>query len=324
MLGRKLGEMLGKGKIFRMGFILGASLVVLFIRPVMSAEGEDLVIVEDRGVVITLDEAQRMVNYVSAAQKEYLLADSKNMQEFLLAKMTQKVIVEEALIQGLETSMPDVEWDLEETRRTILSTAVIEQKRLSLVIPENIKELAREYYITHQSEFIEDDSITVAHILLRSDASNDAEKKALADQVLQEIEGGLSFEEAARQYSEEESTAQSDGVLGTFGRGQLVAEFEAAAFALEKEGDISSVVKTQFGYHIIKSLADRNPGNLLSYEEVDDILVKNETDKYVKLMLTQYAETFQRNEGKTLYMPALEQLVETMLVDMALSEPADQ
>lgn len=85
-------------------------------------------------------------------------------------------------------------------------------------------------------------TITASHILV--------EKEYEAEDVLKKISEGNSFESLAKAYSKCPS-GREGGDLGSFGKGQMVGEFEAAAFAL-KVGEISAPVRTQFGYHIIK------------------------------------------------------------------------
>ena len=84
--------------------------------------------------------------------------------------------------------------------------------------------------------------IRCAHILV--------EKLSVAQEVLQKLNSGESFAKLAEQYSIDGSRKRG-GDLGEFGKGMMVKEFEQAAFALEK-GQVSGIVKTQFGYHIIK------------------------------------------------------------------------
>ena len=83
-----------------------------------------------------------------------------------------------------------------------------------------------------------------AHILI--------EKLSLAQEIKAKIANGESFSNLAKQHSVDGSKKRG-GDLGLFGRGMMVKEFEKAAFALEK-GQVSDIVKTQFGYHIIKRL----------------------------------------------------------------------
>ena len=79
------------------------------------------------------------------------------------------------------------------------------------------------------------------------------EKQSLANQLLERIKKGESFEKLAQENSID-SSRKRGGDLGFFGRGMMVREFEKAAFGLEV-GEVSQVVKTQFGYHIIKRVA---------------------------------------------------------------------
>jgi parvulin-like peptidyl-prolyl isomerase len=86
--------------------------------------------------------------------------------------------------------------------------------------------------------------IRCAHILVRNELQ--------AKEVLEKLGKGEKFANLAKQYSIDGS-AKRGGDLGLFSRGQMVREFESAAFALQK-GQVSGIVRTQFGYHVIKRL----------------------------------------------------------------------
>lgn len=115
----------------------------------------------------------------------------------------------------------------------------------------------KDFYEKHKDTFITDEMVSASHILV------DSEEKA--NEVLEDITDGLSFEDAATQYSSCPSK-QAGGALGEFGRGQMVQEFEDAAFSMQV-GEISAPVKTQFGYHIIK-LTGHTPERHSTLEEV--------------------------------------------------------
>jgi parvulin-like peptidyl-prolyl isomerase len=84
---------------------------------------------------------------------------------------------------------------------------------------------------------------------------------ALINEVKQQLDAGADFATLARQYSEDTGSKDQGGELGWFGKGQMVAEFETAAYALQP-GQVSEPVKTQFGYHLIK-LEERDPARPL-------------------------------------------------------------
>ncbi|RXI41137.1 peptidylprolyl isomerase [Clostridium tetani] len=134
----------------------------------------------------------------------------------------------------------------------------------------------KEFYNNNKNMFIEEERVSTKHILV--------ETKEEAEKIIDEIKNGLSFEEAAKEYSNCPSKG-SGGDLGTFGRGRMVKEFEEAAFEM-KEGTISNPVKTQFGYHIIK-LEKKYGKGTKEYNEVKDLIKKQlhqekERDLYKK------------------------------------------
>lgn len=97
------------------------------------------------------------------------------------------------------------------------------------------------YYAENPDQFVIDE-VTAGHILVTDEE--------LAQEILVKLRAGGDFAELAKEYSIDGSAANG-GSLGTFGRGAMVTEFEEAAFSLA-EGEISDVVATQFGYHIIR------------------------------------------------------------------------
>jgi peptidyl-prolyl cis-trans isomerase D len=104
-----------------------------------------------------------------------------------------------------------------------------------------------------------EETVEAAHILFRiEDPSKEAEIKAKAESVLKQAEAGQDFAGLAKKYSNDTGSASQGGVLGPFQRGQMVKEFEDAAFAL-KVGEISGLVRSQYGFHIIKALRHETP-----------------------------------------------------------------
>jgi peptidyl-prolyl cis-trans isomerase D len=110
------------------------------------------------------------------------------------------------------------------------------------------------YYETNKETYRRPEEVQARHILLKAASDAPAEEKAAArkqaDEILSKAKGGADFAELAKQYSQD-GTAESGGDLGKFGRGVMTPTFETAAFALEP-GQISDVVETPFGFHIIK------------------------------------------------------------------------
>ena len=115
----------------------------------------------------------------------------------------------------------------------------------------------KDFYEKNKYMYKRPEMVQASHILV------DTEEKA--NEILEDITDGLSFEDAAKQYSSCPSK-QEGGSLGQFGKGQMVKEFEDAVFAMHV-GQISPPVKTQFGYHLIK-LTEHMPERNSDFEEV--------------------------------------------------------
>lgn len=119
-----------------------------------------------------------------------------------------------------------------------------------------------EFYAKNPDKFKEPENIHAQHILVRvqqgADAATKAKAKAEAEGILKEIRGGADFATLAKQKSQDPGSAPGGGDLGFFAKGQMVPQFEEAAFKL-KPNEISGVVETPFGFHIIKVLEHKSP-----------------------------------------------------------------
>lgn len=109
------------------------------------------------------------------------------------------------------------------------------------------------------------EQVHASHILLKTEKAEAAVRKQ-AEAVLAKARAGADFAELATRYSEDEGSAKQGGDLDYFGRGQMVPEFEQAAFSLEP-GSISDLVKSSYGFHIIKVI-DKRPALTRSLDEV--------------------------------------------------------
>lgn len=123
------------------------------------------------------------------------------------------------------------------------------------------------HYEDNQQQYSTPEQVRASHILFKTEGKDDAAVKKQAEDVLAQVKApGADFAKLANQYTEEEVGETRGGDLDFFERGRMAKEFEDAAFALQP-GQISGVVKSPFGYHIIK-VTDRKPASKRSLEEV--------------------------------------------------------
>jgi peptidyl-prolyl cis-trans isomerase D len=131
-----------------------------------------------------------------------------------------------------------------------------------VVTPEDVQR----YYDDNIQQYQTPEQIRASHILLRTEDKDEATVRKQAEDVLKQARAGADFAELAKKFSEDEGSKVNGGDLDYFSRGRMVPEFENAAFAMVP-GQISDLVKTQFGFHIIK-LVDKKPGETRSLDEL--------------------------------------------------------
>lgn len=163
---------------------------------------------------------------------------------------------------------------LESAKKEILTKVAMDSILAKVSVSD--KEI-EEYYEANKEQFKDQGSITARHILVQS--------KEKAEEVKVKIQEGMSFEDAAKEYSSCPSKAQG-GSLGNFTRGRTVPEFEEVAFNLEV-GVISDPVKTKFGYHLIK-VEEKVEGKIKSLEAVrpmlnNSLLQNKQNIKYMEM-----------------------------------------
>ena len=124
----------------------------------------------------------------------------------------------------------------------------------------------QKYYDDNRQQYSTPEQVQSSHILLKTGGKDDATVKKLAEELLAKVKGGADFAALAKNVSEDEVSAAKGGELGFSARGDMVKEFDDVAFSLAP-GQISDLVKTQFGYHIIKG-GEKKPASERSLDEV--------------------------------------------------------
>jgi peptidyl-prolyl cis-trans isomerase D len=151
--------------------------------------------------------------------------------------------------------------------------ALLDLAKLRESTPVN-DDVLRAYYNSHIDQYKVENRAHVEHILFKTIGKTDAEIAEIrqkAEEVLKKAKSGANFEDLAKKYSEDDGTKAKGGDLGWIVEKQTVPEFEQAAFSVPK-GSISDLVKTQYGFHIIKVL-DRETAHTKSFEEVRSSIV---------------------------------------------------
>ncbi len=208
---------------------------------------------------------------------------------------------EKAFYDQLQNSGMDKEDFMQDLERRIGVEKLFE-RNASVKAEDVSEEDIRGFYDNNPDKFQQSERISASHILIKVGEADSAEakleKRARAEMVLNMVNDGADFAEMARQYSEGPSRDRG-GNLGTFGRGQMIKEFEDAAFAL-KPGEISGIVETSFGYHIIKSAEYFEP-RVLQYEAVKENIRSYLVSLYKQRKIVEYIDKL-RSESNIEYI----------------------
>lgn len=296
--------------------------------PAVDPDGEPVAVVNGTALsnerfndAVARNELQMRRQSQGAPISDTQLNDMKS--NILEGMINEELLYQKAEEQGISASESEVEEQIEQYKgqygeegfasalanagmnedqlRSEISRSLTIQKLLEEEVTSGIEvtdEEVREFYEENTEMFEESQSVKASHILIDTrDAETEEEKeeaRARAEELLEELEGGADFAELAREYSEGPS-AQNGGSLPQFSRGEMVPPFEEAAFALEA-GEISDVVETRFGFHIIK-VEEKSAGGATPYEEV-------------KPQIAQYLEQQRQQEAVQAYLDELKEAPE--------------
>lgn len=214
---------------------------------------ENKVLAKVDGRVITQSDMELLMSTLGPERAAQFMTPEGS-QHLLGELINQELFYFDAQEQGYEQT-EEFQNELESAKENLLKQFAIKKILDSVTVSD---EDAKAFYEANKEHFNKPATVRASHILV------DEEEQAKS--ICEEIKGGLDFEEAAKKHSKCPSNERG-GDLGPFGRGQMVPEFENAAFELE-ENVVSEPVKTQFGYHIIK-VTSKSPEGISTFEEVE-------------------------------------------------------
>ena len=237
--------------------------------------GKEIVRVND--VSISLDEFRQISEGQSLEGKMRLL-NEKGLRDFLdNYVVARELISQEAKRKGYEKN-PDIQLKIENFKKLMLMDALMEEVlKGKTEISENE---IQQYYKENQDRFTEPQEVKIRHIFVTSEAA--------LKEVLMRLSQKEGFSKLAETYNMDKSK-EDGGSLGWIKRGQLApsfAQFEEAAFSLKNRGDISEVVQTGLGYHLIQ-LDERRGSAVRPYDKVKEgirhfLQTKKRQDAYLQ------------------------------------------
>jgi len=261
----------------------------LTVSVVLSDDKKDPQILLSSGnFVVTEQDLEQELLLLSELERNQKLANPNALKELLRQIYLGKRLAAEAERLGLD-QQPEVQAKLAVERRWTLSKALRAHIEQQIKWPD-FTALARENYAAHRDNFQSPEQFRPAHILkkVRCNCERDEQRRRI-EQLLSKLQAGEDFATLAKSESEDTSNTQG-GDLGWLKSEQLTVPF-ASAMAKLSIGQLSDVVETEYGFHIIK-LLDHQPARQQSFEEVQKDIEQNLQMDYLKTELSKKGSSY--------------------------------
>ena len=241
-------------------------------QPAAAAKAQsDPIVIAAGDLEIRQSEFESALRTLPPEYQQYASGPGK--RQFAEDYLRMKMLAAEGMKHGLDKD-PDVIRQLNLMRENLVANAQLQRIEKEIAIPE---EQLRKEYEENKNQY---EQVAAKHILIAFKGSpaaqagkpelTEEQAKAKAEELKAQIAAGTAFEELAKKESDDLGSGSQGGSLGEFGRGQMVPEFEKAAFEA-KVGEVVGPVRTQFGYHLIKVESHEHT----PFEEVRQTLERN-------------------------------------------------
>jgi peptidyl-prolyl cis-trans isomerase C len=253
---------------------------------------EPIVVARVNGTPITEAQVQELSRQMQQAEPEMAAQSAESLREGALQSLIDmQLLTEQAKAEKIEATSDEVDQQFNrlksqyptpeafqealatnhasepELRKEIASDLVIQKLLDRHVSVKLAPGAAEKFYKENKDKFQRPAEVRASHILFRAASEGDTEaaKKRAAD-ALERLKKGEDFAKLAKELSEDTGSAENDGDLGFFAQEGMVKPFADAAFGLKK-GELSGVVQTEFGFHLIK-VTDTHPAGVMALADV--------------------------------------------------------
>jgi peptidyl-prolyl cis-trans isomerase C len=264
------------------------------------AEENDPVLAKAGDYVIRKSAFDRLISYYTPDKQKSLEENPQQKTALIKQLIEAKIISDIARREGFDKRV-----DVSEKIQYLMNDYLFKEYLMKVVTKDVIatEEDQKQYYKLYKDKFSFPEQVKVRHILFKfSPNMSEEERKKLkerAEMVLERLKKGEDFAELAAEYSEDPGSAKKGGDLGYFQRGKMIKPFEEAAFSL-KPGQLSEIVETRFGYHIIKG-EDYKEAGTKTFNEVKDSIKAELQIELAKVKATEFIDKTIKDAGMEIY-----------------------
>lgn len=246
------------------------------------------VVAKQGTATVTFGDIDAFAQRMAPGDRPVFFSNPKRLDAVITNLLVQKQLATEARSEGLDKE-PAVQAEIELASDDVLARARLNALREGMKMP-NFDELAKEEYIAHKEKYVTPGELDVKHVLISTGKHSDEEARSIAEKVEKEAKAHpQQFDALIEKYSEDPSKTENRGLMRDARSSRYLPEFSAAANALKVPGEISPVIKTKYGYHVLQ-LVTRRSDTQKSFKDVRADIVQKLRDDYVTKVVTTHTD----------------------------------
>jgi peptidyl-prolyl cis-trans isomerase C len=285
-------------------WIVGSLLLVFVFFQTEAFSQDDGVVAKIGERNITVSDFNRIVGYFDS-ERQKMVEQNPQFKDAVLRQLVQSMVISDlAKAQGFDKK-PEIKEQLLFFTDNYLANEYLKREVAQKVTVSDAD--VKSYYEDHKEEFRTPEMVKASHILVKVDrsASEEEKKKAKekATDILNKAKSGEDFAKLASELSDDPGSKTKGGDLGFFAKGRMVKPFEDAAFSL-KPGEISGLVESQYGFHIIKVEEKKEP-SLEPFDKVQEQIRQKLIQESIKTKITEFIDKAMKDSKTEIYSDEL-------------------
>lgn len=252
---------------------------------------------------ITASDLDHMIQLLDKQKKEFL-RNNPEMKKTFLQRWVKTTVISKIARKERFDERPDIKEFIE----FIINDYIASEYLNRILKEEDLTEKdVKLYYDTHVDEFKAPELVKAKHILIKvtRNATEEERNKARerAQEILKRIKSGEPFDKLAQEFSDDIKTKERGGDLGYIRKGMMIPSFEKALFEL-KTGEVSDIVESPFGFHIIK-VDEKKGGEIEPFDKVKDVARKKAVEKLRNAKASDFVEKALKDAGVEFYFDSI-------------------